>query len=131
MSRGTTSQEHEDTVTSRNEHLESIRRIKGVPVECRSTSRKHVRTIPERSSQNISRNELSTDGVIHLVKVLERREVCWDPYKRRIRSCGTRDVFLPKTDKYFSFCICSVILSSELEYEWTVTLERSFRRDIR
>lgn len=43
----TTSREHKDTNTSREEHLESIKRTRTVPVEWRSISREHSSVIPE------------------------------------------------------------------------------------
>lgn len=46
--RGTSSREHEDRDTSRNEGLESINRIRAVPIVHRSTLMEHMRAVGPR-----------------------------------------------------------------------------------
>lgn len=82
MSQGTASQEHKHTDTSRNERLESIRRVRAVLVERRSMSREHREgSRPEGSSRGKNRGVRITDGrverhddVTNSVEVLKPRE---------------------------------------------------------
>lgn len=83
MARGTSSRGHEDTDTSRDERLKSIRRnSRGTSWASINLEGAHEGSRPGRFSRGTSRDERSTDGrvekyddVIHLVEVLEPRKV--------------------------------------------------------
>lgn len=100
MPRGTSSREQEDTDTSRNERIESIRHIRAVPVEYRSTSREHIRAfnlrdLLEAQDEASRRLMVKLRGMMTSSVMTSRcssQERLLDPYERRIISCGAQSV---------------------------------------